>query len=192
MTEEVYRWAGWRASLERLRGGESETSQFPAYSAMIQFGCAFYRPKAVSFDGWLQAKRKEGGDWRGVGNRLAGIQPPSFRPSAHRASEGFVREEPREDKVEQPTSRRSFNSFSFSVKRTLVQCTTCPPDPFHSTAQLLARLHVFIERHLLNVIFMHIEGTLGSLMERELERVGTSLWSLICLCMMDCVVGGWI
>lgn len=86
-----------------------------------------------------------------------------------------MREEPREDKVGQPTSRRSFNSFSFSVKRTLVQCTTCPPDPFHSTAQLLARLHVFIERHLLNVIFMHIEGTLGSLMERELERVGTSL-----------------
>lgn len=44
-----------------------------------------------------------------------------------------------------------------------------------------------IEPHLLNVIFMHIVGPLGSLMERELERaeLGTSLLNVISLRMMN-------
>lgn len=141
---------------------------------MIQFRRAFYRPKAVSFR-WVvteptEKKREEGGlkrGWKQIGH------PPldllSRRFLSIRLSSFLVKRNPRYIKYHL--------SGSFS---------------------LLARLHAssgFIERHLLNVIFMHIKdeeggggGGGGSLM--ELERVGRLFAKpYLSFVWMDCVGG---
>lgn len=175
--------------MSRMEGGGKgrgvtwfETIQFPAYSAMIQFGCAFYRPKAVSFDGWLPSRgcrpteKKRG--WKQIGRNSATLLSTSV-------VQGLVREKPRESTNQQvvPLIRlarfllfHSFFLYSRSVKRTLDNIYHLSGSfSLDNGTSCAFTCRAFIERHLLNVIFMHIEGTLGSLMERELERVGTSL-----------------
>lgn len=135
---------------------------------MIQFRRAFYRPKAVSFRWVVTEPTEKGGGlkrgWKQIGH------PPldllSRRFLSIRLSSFLVKRNPR--------YMKHHLSGSFS---------------------LLARLHAssgFIERHLLNVIFMHIkdeeEGGGGSLM--ELERVGRLFAKpYLSFVWMDCVGG---
>lgn len=135
---------------------------------MIQFRRAFYRPKAVSFRWVVTEPTEKGGGlkrgWKQIGH------PPldllSRRFLSIRLSSFLVKRNPR--------YMKHHLSGSFS---------------------LLARLHAssgFIERHLLNVIFMHIkdeeEGGGGSLM--KLERVGRLFAKpYLSFVWMDCVGG---